>query len=230
MAATPAAPAPTTAVTLAPVTTNARQLTEGIRKVDDVNPQLWWLVARATGVVAWGLLTASVIWGLLVGPSLTRGRPTPAWLTDLHRFLGGAAVVFTALHLGGLVADTYTHFGVTDLLVPLASAWKPGPVALGVVALYLLLAVELSPVDAPDAAALVEGDPPIELRALLDRDAALRHRRHRRRQPPACSDRRRRSRDSRVPHARANPEPTRHSATTSSAWCSAPRVRLLRQR
>ena len=109
-----------------------------------MNPQLWWLVARATGVVAWGLLTASVIWGLLLSTRLTRGRPTPAWLTDLHRFLGGAAVVFTTLHLGGLVADSYTHFGVADLLVPLASAWKPGPIALGVVALYLLLAVELS--------------------------------------------------------------------------------------
>jgi hypothetical protein len=109
-----------------------------------MNPQLWWLLARATGLVAWGLLTASVIWGLLISTRLTRGRPTPAWLADLHRFLGGAAVVFTALHLGGLVADSYTHFGVADLMVPLASAWKPGPVAFGVVALYLVVAVELS--------------------------------------------------------------------------------------
>lgn len=109
-----------------------------------MHSQLWWFLARSTGFVAWGLLTASVIWGLLLSTRLTRGRPTPAWLTDLHRFLGGAAVIFTALHVGGLVADSYTHFGVTDLVVPLASAWKPGPVAFGVVAVYLLLSVELT--------------------------------------------------------------------------------------
>lgn len=109
-----------------------------------MNQHLWWYLARATGFVAWGLLTAAVIWGLLLSTRLTRGRPTPAWLTDLHRFLGGAAVVFTALHLGGLVADNYTHFGLAELLVPFASAWKPGPVALGVVSLYLLLAVEIT--------------------------------------------------------------------------------------
>jgi len=109
-----------------------------------MNPQLWWFLARATGFVAWGLLTASVIWGLLLSTRLTRGRPTPAWLTDLHRFLGGAAVIFTALHVAGLVADTYTHFGLGDVLVPFASAWKPGPVALGVIALYLLISVELT--------------------------------------------------------------------------------------
>jgi DMSO/TMAO reductase YedYZ heme-binding membrane subunit len=107
-----------------------------------MSPQLWWYIARATGIVAWALLAASVIWGLLLSTRLARGRPTPAWLLDLHRFLGGSAVAFTALHLAGLVADNYVDFGLADLLVPYASGWKPGPVALGVVSLYLLTAVE----------------------------------------------------------------------------------------
>ena len=50
--------------------------------------------------------------------------------------------MFTALHLAGLVADDYVDFGVADLLVPYAAGWKPGPVALGVVSLYLLAVVE----------------------------------------------------------------------------------------
>src|SRR5690606_23931387 len=50
----------------------------------DVNPQLAWYVARSTGIVAWAVLTASVVWGLLLSTRLARGRPTPAWLTDLH--------------------------------------------------------------------------------------------------------------------------------------------------
>jgi predicted ferric reductase len=106
--------------------------------------QLWWYVARATGIVGWAMLAAAVIWGLLLSTRLARGRPTPAWLLDMHRFLGGAAVIFTLLHLTGLVADTYVHFGPADMLVPLASSWRPGAVALGVVSLYLLLAIELT--------------------------------------------------------------------------------------
>ena len=107
-----------------------------------MSPQLSWHIARATGIVAWALLAAAVIWGLLLSTRLAHGRPGPAWLLDLHRFLGAAAVAFTALHLAGLVADNYVHFDVADLLVPGAAAWKPGPVALGVVSVYLLAAVE----------------------------------------------------------------------------------------
>jgi predicted ferric reductase len=104
--------------------------------------QLSWYIARASGIVAWALLAAAVIWGLLLSTRLARGRPGPAWLLDLHRFLGAAAVTFTGLHLAGLVADNYVYFGTADLLVPGTSSWKPGPVALGVVSLYLLVAVE----------------------------------------------------------------------------------------
>jgi hypothetical protein len=42
------------------------------------------------------------------------------------------------------VADSYVSFGPAEILVPMASAWKPGPVAWGVVALYLLVAVEVT--------------------------------------------------------------------------------------
>jgi DMSO/TMAO reductase YedYZ heme-binding membrane subunit len=73
-----------------------------------------------------------------------RSSPAPAWLLDLHRFLGATAVVLTGVHLAGLVADSYTHFGPTDLLVPFASHWRPVAVAWGVVALYLLAAVEIT--------------------------------------------------------------------------------------
>jgi DMSO/TMAO reductase YedYZ heme-binding membrane subunit len=104
--------------------------------------QLSWHIARASGIVAWALLAAAVIWGLLLSTRIARGRPGPAWLLDLHRFLGAAAVTFTALHLTGLVADNYVHFGAADLLLPGATSWKPGPVALGVVSLYLLVAIE----------------------------------------------------------------------------------------
>jgi DMSO/TMAO reductase YedYZ heme-binding membrane subunit len=107
-----------------------------------MNEQLAWFVARASGIVALGISTLAVAWGLLFSTRLLQGRPSPKWLLDLHRFLGGLAVLFTAVHIAGLVADTYVTFGPIDLLVPFASSWKPEPVAWGVVAMYLLVAVE----------------------------------------------------------------------------------------
>ncbi len=109
-----------------------------------MSSQVWWYVTRASGLVSWGLVSAAVIWGLAVSTRVMAGRPTPAWLLDLHRFLGGLAVTFTGVHLTALVADGYTDFGVADLLVPLRSTWRPVAIAWGVVALYLLLAIELT--------------------------------------------------------------------------------------
>jgi predicted ferric reductase len=107
-----------------------------------MNPHTWWYLARATGYVAWALLTASVVTGLLVRTRPTGGRRPIAWALDLHRFLAGTAVTFTGLHILGLVADDFVHFGPADVLIPFASTWRPSAVALGITALYLLLAVE----------------------------------------------------------------------------------------
>ena len=103
---------------------------------------LVWYLARAAGILAWLLATAAVIWGLLLSTKLLQRKPSPRWLLDLHRFLGGLAVVFVGFHIAALVADNYVHFGVADILVPLASGWRRGAVALGVIAFWLLLAVE----------------------------------------------------------------------------------------
>ena len=107
-----------------------------------VDPNLPWYIARASGMVAWALVTASVGWGLVVSGRLTRKIPPPAWNLDLHRFLGGLAIVFTGVHLAGLAMDKYVTFGVHEFLVPMASTWRPGPVTWGVTGVYLLIAIE----------------------------------------------------------------------------------------
>lgn len=109
-----------------------------------MSPQFWWYVTRASGMVAWLMLTASVIWGVVLSTKAFPDKRRPAWLLDLHRWLGGLTVAFLAIHLGSLVADSYTDFGLVDLAVPMASDWKPGAVALGVVAAWGLVAVELT--------------------------------------------------------------------------------------
>ena len=109
-----------------------------------MNEQVWWYTARATGLVGWALCTLAVVWGLALSTRLLGKRPAPAWLLDLHRFLGALATIFVVLHVAALVADSYVDFGLADVLVPLASSWKPGAVAWGIAAFYLLVAVELT--------------------------------------------------------------------------------------
>jgi hypothetical protein len=103
-----------------------------------------WFVARAGGIVAWALAAASVIWGLALSTHVMGRKPRPAWLFDLHRFLGGLTLIFTGVHVAAVLMDTYVHFSLISVLVPLTGAWHPVAVAWGIVAMYLLLAVELT--------------------------------------------------------------------------------------
>lgn len=109
-----------------------------------MNPKVYWFVARAGGLTSWWLLALSVFWGLGLATRITNGKPRPAWMLDLHRFLGGLSMVFIGFHVGGLVADNYTHFGWSEVFVPFTSAWRPSAVAWGVIGLYLLVAIEVT--------------------------------------------------------------------------------------
>ncbi len=105
--------------------------------------QTWWYVARAGGIIAWALASLAVIGGLQLSTRLVR-KPAPSWVLDVHRFLGGLTVAFVAVHMVGLAADQFIGFGPVELLVPFASSYKPAAVALGVVGMYLLIAIELT--------------------------------------------------------------------------------------
>ncbi len=109
-----------------------------------MKPQFWWYLARASGMVAWVLLASSMIWGLMVASRMVPLKTAPKWFLDMHRFLGGLAVSFMLVHVAALVADSYLHFGWREILVPYAAAYEPGAVAWGVVAAYLLVAIELT--------------------------------------------------------------------------------------
>jgi sulfoxide reductase heme-binding subunit YedZ len=106
-----------------------------------VTSHAWWYTARAGGIVAWALLTITVIGGLQLSTRLVR-RPAPAWVLDLHRFVSGLAIAFVGVHLVGLALDPFVKFGPAELLVPFASSYRPGAVAIGIVGLYLLVAIE----------------------------------------------------------------------------------------
>ncbi len=109
-----------------------------------LTPKFSWYVARSSGIVSWALLTGSVIWGLLLSARVLNRHTAPGWLLDLHRYLGALSIVFALVHIAGLVGDNWLHVGWGDILVPMFSKYRPGAVAWGVVAFYLLVAIEIT--------------------------------------------------------------------------------------
>jgi DMSO/TMAO reductase YedYZ heme-binding membrane subunit len=107
-----------------------------------MSEQFWWHLARATGIVAWAGAVGAVLVGLAIA-SRIGGREVPAsWLLALHRHLGALTLAFTGAHLGALVADSYIELTLLDVVLPFRSTWRPGAVAWGVGALWILALVE----------------------------------------------------------------------------------------
>jgi predicted ferric reductase len=106
--------------------------------------QLWWYTARAGGTVAWALLALSVLWGLALSTKALGRRLRPNWILDLHRFLGGLALIFTGVHVLAIMADSYVQFGLIEVLVPFTGTWHPAAVAWGIIGFYFLVAVEVT--------------------------------------------------------------------------------------
>ena len=105
---------------------------------------VWWYLTRITGVLAWVFASASVILGLTLSTRVAAHRGRARRALELHRTASALTLVYLALHLAALVGDGYADFGWIDLVVPFASDWRPAPVAAGVVAAWLLLAVQVT--------------------------------------------------------------------------------------
>ena len=106
--------------------------------------QVWWYVARSGGIVAWVLLAVCVFWGLALSSRFLGTKPKPNWMLDLHRFLGTLSVVFTAIHVVALMADSFVTITIVHVLVPFTGNYHTAAMAWGVLALYFLVAVELT--------------------------------------------------------------------------------------
>lgn len=106
-----------------------------------LTPQIWWYLSRGSGIVAWMTTGATCFWGILMVTRAFRAA-RPAWMLDLHRWFGALTIITTTLHLVALVADNYVHFGWREILLPGASEWKASAVTWGVLALYLMLAIQ----------------------------------------------------------------------------------------
>ncbi len=100
--------------------------------------QFLWYFTRSTGIVAAVLLVLALLWGFLFSSRSTGKRRRPAWWLDLHNWLGGASLAFTALHVLATLFQGDSGIGLVEVFVP-GTAGQMWPIAWGVVATYLLV-------------------------------------------------------------------------------------------
>lgn len=107
------------------------------------NRDLLWIAGRTLGMAALAALALLVVVGLWIRhPWRARWRAAHAeTLLLVHAALGAAVVVLVVGHVAALALDTYAGVGWRGAVVPGAAAYRPVPVALGVVAAYFVLAV-----------------------------------------------------------------------------------------
>lgn len=104
----------------------------------------FWLLARASGLTAYVLLTGSVLAGLVV-KSRPFGRAVKtASATDVHRFLALLGLGMIVLHGVALTLDRTVHMSPVALFVPGLSHYRPGSVAYGVLAAELAVLIVVS--------------------------------------------------------------------------------------
>jgi predicted ferric reductase len=105
------------------------------------NIALTWLGIRASGITAWGLLTAVVLWGLLLKTQLLGRFAHPMKLLDLHRWLGAIAMLFLVVHMVLLMVDSFMKFSIFQVLIPGLAPNEPWAYGLGAIAFWLMLPV-----------------------------------------------------------------------------------------
>ncbi len=104
----------------------------------------FWLLARASGLTAYLLLTLSVLAGLIL-KSRPLGRAVKAApVMDLHRLLALLGLASLGVHGTALLLDQTVRMPVAGLLVPGSSPYRPVAVAFGVVAAELMAVVVMS--------------------------------------------------------------------------------------
>ncbi len=104
-----------------------------------------WTLARAGGFTALILLSLAVCAGLAMSIQWQSPAKWPRLINnELHNFLTLCSTIFVGLHILTLWIDPFTHFNWYEIFIPFTTSYRPIWAALGIIAVYLGLAIGLS--------------------------------------------------------------------------------------
>ncbi len=110
----------------------------------DPSLYIWWLVSRASGIVALGLMSLSVLIGLTMATKILRRPGIGRKLVRLHEHVALVGLVAIAVHGLALLGDPWLHPGVSGLTIPFTMSYRPIFTGLGLVGGYLAALLGLS--------------------------------------------------------------------------------------
>lgn len=105
---------------------------------------VWWLASRASGVVALGLVTISVLLGLTMAGKLSRKPGAGRVLSAIHEQTAVTGLVAIAVHGLTLLGDPWLNPGPAGIAIPFTIAYKTFWVGLGITGGYLAALLGLS--------------------------------------------------------------------------------------
>ncbi len=105
-----------------------------------------WIIGRGMGLAAYCSMWAMCMIGLWLRHPWRWRRPVvhPETALRLHASLAAATIVLLAGHVISLALDRYAGVGWIGVFVPGAATYRPVAVGVGVVALWLLIAIAAS--------------------------------------------------------------------------------------
>jgi sulfoxide reductase heme-binding subunit YedZ len=103
----------------------------------------WWLASRSAGVVAYLLLSGSVVLGLAMALRAAPPRLAPG-LRVLHERIAVVALGAVAAHGALLLGDGVLRPGLRGVLVPFALSYRPVWTGIGILAGYLAAGLSLT--------------------------------------------------------------------------------------
>jgi sulfoxide reductase heme-binding subunit YedZ len=105
---------------------------------------VFWFVSRAAGLVAYVLLWACTVWGILISSRAVKDRVSGPMAYTLHNVTAWLALGFAAVHAWALLGDQVVTFSPAGILLPFMSTYQPLWTGLGTLSLYAGLLVSLS--------------------------------------------------------------------------------------
>ena len=103
-----------------------------------------WEMIRASGIIAYVLLSVSVFVGIGVRVRALDWLMKRSWVLEGHQTLSVLALVFTGAHIGFTLLNRHVPFTVFQVLVPFSGGWRPVAIALGIVGFWLLVLLTIS--------------------------------------------------------------------------------------
>jgi predicted ferric reductase len=108
-------------------------------------PKAYWYLSRATGLVALGILWASMMLGVGISNKMAQLWPGSPAAFALHEYLSLLGLGFAGFHGLILLGDHYTNFNLVQVLLPFATGnYKPVWVGLGQLGFYSWALVAVS--------------------------------------------------------------------------------------